>query len=181
MRWRFRLCFRQMQQGCRCDDLSLSLNVCPFNVLMTWYILYLYYFTLNKSCLSLSLPVKLPWIFPGAPLKFNGAPGNIQCNWTGMYCDLSPDAVKQLPESVMISCQSNSTQQASVKIYPKPIILFQENACENRLQNVGDFDAASLWLDNWTKAEFILPMLRSFHRPNRLIAWPSMKYTQWIV
>ena len=49
---RFPLCFRQMQQGCRCDDLSLSLNVCPFNVLMTWYILYLYYFTLNKSCLS---------------------------------------------------------------------------------------------------------------------------------
>ena len=55
LRRRFPLCFRQMQQGCRCDDLSLSLNVCPFNVLMTWYILYLYYFTLNKSCLSLSL------------------------------------------------------------------------------------------------------------------------------
>ena len=56
---RFPLCFRQMQQGCRCDDLSLSLNVCPFNVLMTWYILYLYYFTLNKSCLSLSLSLNV--------------------------------------------------------------------------------------------------------------------------
>ena len=55
---RFPLCFRQMQQGCRCDDLSLSLNVCPFNVLMTWHILYLYYFTLNKSCLSLSLSLR---------------------------------------------------------------------------------------------------------------------------
>ena len=28
--------------------------------------------------------VKLPWIFPGAPLIFNGAPGNIQGNFTGM-------------------------------------------------------------------------------------------------
>ena len=60
LRRRFPLCFRQMQQGCRCDDLSLSLHVCPFNVFMTWYILYLYYFTLNpeswvlspESCLS---------------------------------------------------------------------------------------------------------------------------------
>ena len=30
------------------------------------------------------IPVKLPWIFRGAPLKFNGAPGNIQGNLTGM-------------------------------------------------------------------------------------------------
>ena len=59
LRRRFPLCFRQMQQGCRCDDLSLSLNVCLFNVLMTWYILYLYYFTLNKSCLSLGLSLSL--------------------------------------------------------------------------------------------------------------------------
>ena len=29
------------------------------------------------------IPVKLPWIFPGAPLNFNGAPGNIQGNLTG--------------------------------------------------------------------------------------------------
>ena len=52
LRWRFPFCFRQMQQSCHCDDISLSLNVCPINVLMTWYILYLYHFTLNKSCLS---------------------------------------------------------------------------------------------------------------------------------
>ena len=31
------------------------------------------------------IPVKLPWIFPGAPLIFNGAAGNIQGNLTGMY------------------------------------------------------------------------------------------------
>ena len=30
------------------------------------------------------IPVKLPWIFPGASLTFNGAPGNIQGNLTGM-------------------------------------------------------------------------------------------------
>ena len=28
--------------------------------------------------------VKLPWIFPGTPLKVNGAPGNIQGNLTGI-------------------------------------------------------------------------------------------------
>ena len=28
--------------------------------------------------------VKLPWIFPGAPLKVNGAPGNIQGNLTAL-------------------------------------------------------------------------------------------------
>ena len=31
-----------------------------------------------------AIPVKLPWIFPGAPLNFNGAHGNIQGNSTGM-------------------------------------------------------------------------------------------------
>ena len=30
------------------------------------------------------IPVKLPWIFPGAPLTFNEAPGNVQGNLTGM-------------------------------------------------------------------------------------------------
>ena len=28
------------------------------------------------------IAVKLPWIFQGTPLKFNGAPGNIQGNLT---------------------------------------------------------------------------------------------------
>ena len=30
------------------------------------------------------IPVKLPWIFPGAQLTFYEAPGKIQCNLTGM-------------------------------------------------------------------------------------------------
>ena len=33
---------------------------------------------------TLHMPVKLPWIFPGAPLKINGAPKNIQGNLTGI-------------------------------------------------------------------------------------------------
>ena len=32
-----------------------------------------------------SITVKLPWIFPGAPLNLNGAPGNIQGNLTGIW------------------------------------------------------------------------------------------------
>ena len=31
-----------------------------------------------------SIPAKLPWIFPGAPLKINGASGNIQGNLMDM-------------------------------------------------------------------------------------------------
>ena len=30
------------------------------------------------------MPVRVPWIFPGAPLKVNGAPWNIQGNFTAM-------------------------------------------------------------------------------------------------
>ena len=33
---------------------------------------------------SITYLSKLPWIFPGAPLEINGAPGNIQGNLTGM-------------------------------------------------------------------------------------------------
>ena len=33
---------------------------------------------------EIHIPVKLPWIFPGAPLKINGAPRNIQDNLTVM-------------------------------------------------------------------------------------------------
>ena len=35
-----------------------------------------------------SIPVKLPWIFPGVPLNFDGAPGNIQGNLTGKWPSL---------------------------------------------------------------------------------------------
>ena len=31
------------------------------------------------------IPVKLPWIFPGVPLSFNGASGNIQSYFTVMW------------------------------------------------------------------------------------------------
>ena len=36
--------------------------------------------TFGKFVDDNSITVKLPWIFPEAPLKFNGAPGNIQDN-----------------------------------------------------------------------------------------------------
>ena len=35
---------------------------------------------LGESDKLSSRPVKLPWIVPGAPLTFHGAPGNIQGN-----------------------------------------------------------------------------------------------------
>ena len=38
------------------------------------------------------IPVKLLWIFPGALLTFNGAPGNIQGNLTGMPCLIKPQS-----------------------------------------------------------------------------------------
>ena len=44
------------------------------------------------------IPVKLPWIFPGAPLVSNGPPRNIQGNLTGMLTVplYSPDS-RQMP------------------------------------------------------------------------------------
>ena len=39
---------------------------------------------LGRALLQWRIPVQCPWIFLGAPLKFNGAPGNIQGNLTGM-------------------------------------------------------------------------------------------------
>ena len=39
-----------------------------------------WHFEIVRNHYHLSRVVKLPWIFPGAPLKFNGAPGNIQGN-----------------------------------------------------------------------------------------------------
>ena len=48
--------------------------------------------------------VKLPWIFMGAPLNVNGAPGNIQGNLTGIHisCD------------VLLRCEGGSFSDASV-------------------------------------------------------------------
>ena len=47
------------------------------------------------SACSRCKPIELPWIFPGAPLKINGAPGNIQGNSTGM--PVACDNVKLVP------------------------------------------------------------------------------------
>ena len=52
------------------------------------FILYSVILTYDFICISIlscaghaSLNIKLPWIFPGAPLTFNGAPENIQGNF----------------------------------------------------------------------------------------------------
>ena len=45
--------------------------------------------------------VKLPWIFPGAPLSFNGAPGNIQGNSTTLSVCLIFSLF--LPPSICVS------------------------------------------------------------------------------
>ena len=37
-----------------------------------------------RLTVGVSVPLKLPWIFPGAPLTFNRAPENIQGNLIGM-------------------------------------------------------------------------------------------------
>ena len=42
------------------------------------------------------LPVQLPWIFSGAPLKVNGASGNIQGNLTAIYAR-SGSKISQYP------------------------------------------------------------------------------------
>ena len=46
------------------------------------------------------IPVKLPWIFPGAPLKINGAPGNIQGNLTGMISIKSDKCPSKIPSNL---------------------------------------------------------------------------------
>ena len=41
----------------------------------------------RETAFIFDTPVKLSWIFPGAPLKINGSPGNIQGDLTGMSID----------------------------------------------------------------------------------------------
>ena len=60
------------------------MNICK---LYTVYLIILHDWMRQCHILYLyTIPVKLPWIFPGAPLKVNGVPGNIQGNVTGMQC-----------------------------------------------------------------------------------------------
>ena len=58
-----------------------------------WYVMH----SIHKSqwpTATYHILVKLPWIFLGAPFTFNGAPGNIQGNLTGII--LSPSPLKPL-------------------------------------------------------------------------------------
>ena len=63
------------------------------------------------------IAVKLPWIFPGAPLKINGAPGNIQGNLTAMHADVGPTSAQCRPGKIcylgfnewVIACRATFT------------------------------------------------------------------------
>ena len=68
-----------VRQTIFCLEIHLSV-VCQWS-----WVLFRCHFIWSK-CISKCIPVKLPWIFPGAPLKINGAPGNIRSNLTGMKC-----------------------------------------------------------------------------------------------
>ena len=66
------------------------------------------------SRLLTHIPLKLPWIFPGAPLIFNGALGNIQSNLE-RYADihltlsahvLSPDGLQNTSAMEAVTCMS---------------------------------------------------------------------------
>ena len=48
-----------------------------YDIAMTYLFFWLDIFWM-KSRAAYDIAVKLPWILPGAPLKINGAPGNIQ-------------------------------------------------------------------------------------------------------
>ena len=53
----------------------------------------------NLSCYHPIPSVKLPWLFPETPLKFNGAPGIIQGHLTGMLAHSSYSNAKVIDVS----------------------------------------------------------------------------------
>ena len=68
------LCFSKTWLIVFCEQCSLAVFAIDYS-----------YLALIGELCSICKSVKLPWIFPRAPLKINGAPGNIQGNLTGMY------------------------------------------------------------------------------------------------
>ena len=54
-----------------------------------------------------NIPVKLPWIFPGAPLKINGASGNIQGNLTSIRSAHTTIVCKQFKVNCNMMTSSN--------------------------------------------------------------------------
>ena len=89
-------------------------------------------FNIMSCCRYLST---LPWIFPEAPLKINGAPGNIQGNLTGMMLDcivMGPLACNHL--SMFKPHRMGHGQHPNLKWIWRNQSLFVKGACvENRM------------------------------------------------
>ena len=58
------------------------------------------------ACIPMPYLSSLPWIFPEAPLKFNGDPGNIQGSLTALQCH-SPMAVSSHPGTPQTPAESS--------------------------------------------------------------------------
>ena len=75
--------------------------------------------------LDLGIPIKLPWIFPGAPLIFNGAPGNIQgkltgmsrINWISLFCHQCCKGWSRACRSWSLICRSRWS--CLIKVVPE--------------------------------------------------------------
>ena len=64
-----------------------------------------------------SIPVKLPWIFPGAPLVINGASGNVLGNLTpllSLYCKHMPTNLLHYSDVIMSMMASQITDVSIV-------------------------------------------------------------------
>ena len=64
--------------------------------------------------------MKLPWIFPGAPLKVNGAPGNIQGNLDGYVSDICYDVELLKKKSLIVEMGLTSLHHHGMFTYKAP-------------------------------------------------------------
>ena len=83
------------------------------------------------------IPVKSPWIFPGAPLKVNGPPGNIQGN-LDRYESNSPLVSRYrflimlgslLVNTYVMYCFQDTKIPAILSIYPEKMSCKSSNIC----------------------------------------------------
>ena len=135
------------------------------------------------------IPVKLPWIYPGAPLNFNGAPGNIQGNLTGMvppqiqlnYHQASDDKGKQTSSyikhsynnSVMLMVCAGHLQPSGwlgpVSVYqefPTNVFFTQLNTISNDLISCVIILLVTIWRLQW-----ILLQILSYLSKNMFLLW----------
>ena len=135
-------------------------GVCLFDMVRntlyyTFWFLFLHeQVTFMKTFVKILVPYlsRLPWIFPGAPLKFNGAPGNIQGKATGLW---SEENKKRMPSFSPILL-------AAVAIFPECQTMSAEMCPEEQRRILLIGDRFSL-LDSWRKTWGIQTMTASWH------------------